>query len=657
MKHSKFKVIPLLTVLFLVFSIQIDSFAASALTGTSSLPKDYTKLNSLYQKALSAKNNADIAIYGQKIVDLFKGLPDTKQKLDITVPRFLNIAKANEVLGKDNKQNLYLAADAYVQYALSYEKQQLLNPKSNKAQLNSNVRYMLYSNAGRIYFDLLKDYGKALDVYNLVLKYDPENPGVTTKYFELGKIFETQGDYDKAIEVYTKYIPRAEKLGWKDGVVFAKTKLNVLSFDLELYTKSYDLSQSKYYGAKHEPKNGIYFGSTYDADPRIHTYNWDATKAYFPKKNSTYLTYLNWQEDARRFDRYYQDAKRNNIALEIAWNIDESSIQSVLANIESYKTYIESTAQYFGELNIPIFLRFAAEMNVKNNSKDSADFVKAFRYVADIVRSKAPNVAMVWSPNDISAKDRTYQEYYPGDEYVDWVGMSTYTSKYFQGKKDWGTMQETIDTTYFMGDYANPLSKMKPLIDLYGNRKPIMLSETGVSHYAKLAQEDLTSWAEIQFKRLYVYAPMIYPQLKGIYYFNVDNDAVSKYDGYALYTSEKMNKLYNEAVSSDYYLTQVGGNAPYIYSKISNNTINSLNIPLMTYTIVPKVLRPTVQYKIDNILYAAKTDLPYDISLDAGKLSKGEHILAVEVYDGSKKLRSKNYSVNVAESSVIIKEK
>ncbi len=642
-----------LTIL-LILSMLLTGVSAAS---TGGLPKDYSKINGLYLKAVKEKNNANIILYGGQVTALFNGSTDNKQKLDIIVPIFLNMAKAYEALGPANKANYYSAAETYVKYTENLEKQRLLNPKNSTLDANGAIRYMLYSNAGRIYFDILKDYDQALLIYERVLKYEPDNSGVTAKFFELAKIYEEQGNYETAQVLFKKYIPRAEKLGWKDGVTYAKSKLNSIHFDLELYTKSTDLSQSIYYGAKNESKSGIYFGSGYNADPRISTFDWNKIKVFFPKKNSTYLTYLHWEEEAKSFDRYYKDAKANHIALEVAWNIDNKDIDKVLKNIESYKAYIERTAQYYGELDIPIFLRFAGEMNIKENSADSAAYVKAYRYVADIVRSKAPKVALVWSPNDVSAKGRTYQEYYPGDEYVDWVGISSYSSKYFQGKKNWGSLQETIDTVYMTGDNANPLAKIKPIIDLYGDRKPIMLSETGISHYTKLEKEDLTTWAETQLKRLYVYGPMLYPQLKGIYYFNVDNSIVTPQDNYALYTNSKINKLYNDLVSSPYFVTEVGTSSDFTYIKLSDNTINSLDIPIFTYTIVPKLLNPTIQYKLDGKLFDTKTELPYETQLQASKLAAGTHILTVEVYNGNKMLKSRDYTVVASSNSVTIKAK
>ncbi|MDD4504345.1 MAG: glycosyl hydrolase [Clostridiaceae bacterium] len=480
---------------------------------------------------------------------------------------------------------------------------------------------------------------------------------ITPRLENVAKAYEALGKFDNAVETYSKYIPKAEKLGWKDGVNYASSKINSLGFDIELYAKAPDLGKNLYFGSKHEPRSGVYFGSNYDSDPRIGAYSWNDIKNYFPKKNSAYLTYLHWEENIKSFDRYYQDAKENNIAVQLAWNIEDAQIDSVLKNIASYESYIKATADYLGKLKIPVFLRFAGEMNIKDNCKDSNSYIKAFIYVSKIMKDKAPNVAMVWSPNDISAKDRTYDQYYPGNEYVDWIGISTYTYRYFQGKKDWGNQQDSIDSVFMTGDYANPLSKIKPIIDVYGGRKPIMLSETGVGHYSKLAREDVSDWAAVQLRRLYTYGPMVYPQLKGIYYFNANNDFITKYDDYSLYGSSKFNTLYNELVSSSNFLSEINGNPSFRYEKVTDYSTPGFKLELSTYTIVPKLLTPTVKYKLDGKIYGTKTVLPYSIELDLSALTKGEHQFAVEVYNGNSKVGSKDYILTVNNDNISLKKK
>ncbi len=472
---------------------------------------------------------------------------------------------------------------------------------------------------------------------------------VTPRLEQIAKAYERIGDYENAVETFKQYIPKAQKQGWTDGVIYAQSKIQALDFNIKLFTTVDEIDGTYYYGAKYEPRAGVYFGSTYDLDTRINAFKWDKIKNYFPKKNAAYLIYVDWGEEVAGYDRYFQDAKSNSIAVELAWNTYNSQ---TMQNIKQDEKYIRTTAKYLKELDIPIFLRFANEMNVGENGDDPQAYIQAFRYVSSIMKEIAPNVAMVWSPNDISASGRTYAQYYPGDAYVDWVGLSAYTYKYFQGKKDWGTQQDTIDSVYFTGDYANPISKIKPFIEEYGIKKPVMLSETGIGHHAKLENEDLTEWAKIQMKRLYVYGPMIYPQLKGMYYFNADGESITPRDDFSLYHNETMHTLYNELVDNSYFVSKVGVDADYQYKEIKDYTNNGYVMTFMTYAIPPKVLKPTVKYKIDEKVIATKTEMPYTIQHDFSQYTKGIHKLSIEVYNGMQKLKVETYDVLVGENEV-----
>ncbi len=472
---------------------------------------------------------------------------------------------------------------------------------------------------------------------------------VTPRLEQIAKAYETIGDYDNAVMTFKRYIPKAEKQGWTDGVIYAQSKIQALDFNIKLFTTVNEIDEKYYYGAKYEPRTGVYFGSTYDLDTRINTFEWDKIKNYFPKKNAAYLIYVDWGEKVSGYDRHFRDAKSNGIAVELAWNTYDSQ---TMQEIKQDEQYIKETAKYLKQLEIPIFLRFANEMNIGENGDDSQAYIQAFRYVSGIMKETAPNVAMVWSPNDISASGRTYAQYYPGDAYVDWVGLSAYTYKYFQGKKDWGSQQDTIDSVYFTGDYANPIAKIKAFMEEYGIKKPVMLSETGIGHYAKKENEDLTEWATIQMKRLYIYGPMLYPQLKGMYYFNVDGDTITPKDDYSLYHNSSMHKLYNALVDNPYFISQVGSDADFQYKEITNFANNGYKISLMTYAIPPKVLAPTVKYKIDGEVVATKTEIPYTMEQDFTQWSKGIHKLSIEVYNGTQKLKAENYDVLVGDNKV-----
>jgi hypothetical protein len=115
-------------------------------------------------------------------------------------------------------------------------------------------------------------------------------------------------------------------------------------------------------------------------------------------------------------------------------------------------------AAYWTERGVATFVRFAHEMNGSWYAwgQQPAAYVAAFRTVATAVHERAPASAMVWAPSEgvgypfpassyaakpgspsmkdldtdedgrLTASDDPYAPYYPGDDVVDWVGMSLY---------------------------------------------------------------------------------------------------------------------------------------------------------------------------------------------------------------------------------------
>lgn len=144
----------------------------------------------------------------------------------------------------------------------------------------------------------------------------------------------------------------------------------------------------------------------------------------------------------------------------------------------SQDSYIRARAQAVKAFGSPVFLRPAAEMNGDwfdwggaENGEDTAGFIRAWRRIHDIFASEgADNVSWVWSPNSESSPGgwassswNNWRNYYPGDAYVDWVGIDGY---------NWGSLPG--------GDGWLPVGGiMTPVFDDYASRKPIMIAETG----------------------------------------------------------------------------------------------------------------------------------------------------------------------------------
>ncbi|WP_250008523.1 glycoside hydrolase family 26 protein [Actinoplanes sp. M2I2] len=125
---------------------------------------------------------------------------------------------------------------------------------------------------------------------------------------------------------------------------------------------------------------------------------------------------------------------------------------------------IARAARRLAERGRPTLVRWAWDMNRDfyewggpANNRDTAGYITAFRRVHDIFADEgADNVSWVWSPNGTSRPGEdwnSYEHYYPGDEYVDWAGVSGFA----QTQTPAGMFEEFYQT--------------------YATRKPIMISE------------------------------------------------------------------------------------------------------------------------------------------------------------------------------------
>jgi Glycosyl hydrolase family 26 len=104
----------------------------------------------------------------------------------------------------------------------------------------------------------------------------------------------------------------------------------------------------------------------------------------------------------------------------------------------AYDAYITRFAQAIRAQRWPVALRFAHEMNgnwypwsESQSGNRPGEYVQAWRHVHDIfTRVGATNVIWVWSPNIIRPVPQiNLTDLYPGDSYVDWVGMVGYDAQ------------------------------------------------------------------------------------------------------------------------------------------------------------------------------------------------------------------------------------
>ncbi|HWP97075.1 MAG TPA: glycosyl hydrolase [Syntrophomonadaceae bacterium] len=124
-----------------------------------------------------------------------------------------------------------------------------------------------------------------------------------------------------------------------------------------------------------------------------------------------------------------------------------------------YDAYIRDWAQHLKVMGEPIFLRFANEMNGDWDPycawffcKDTDLYIDAWRHIYNIFKAQgANNVLFVWNPHD-----RTYPNfkwnspscYYPGADYVDWVGLTCYNNGTSHSADKWRSFNQMYQPVY-----------------------------------------------------------------------------------------------------------------------------------------------------------------------------------------------------------------
>ncbi|MBK5288766.1 MAG: hypothetical protein JJE46_09890 [Acidimicrobiia bacterium] len=145
----------------------------------------------------------------------------------------------------------------------------------------------------------------------------------------------------------------------------------------------------------------------------------------------------------------------------------------------SHDDYIDRYAVAVRDLGLPVAIRFAHEMNgnwfpwsEERNGNQRGEYVQAWRHVHDrFTTIGATNAIWIWSPNVITARPSVrLAPLYPGDEYVDWMGMVGYYRRiYFD---DAGKPKPpTFDNTY-----SGTLAELRA-----SALKPIVITELGAT--------------------------------------------------------------------------------------------------------------------------------------------------------------------------------
>lgn len=175
----------------------------------------------------------------------------------------------------------------------------------------------------------------------------------------------------------------------------------------------------------------------------------------------------------------------------------------------AFDAYLKGYAASVKAYGRPVVLRFGHEMNgqwypwsVGVNGNTAAGYVAAFRHVHDVfVAQGVTNVTWAWTPNVPSSGSSTLAAAYPGDAYVDQVGLDGY---------NWGTTGTGTTWQSFATIFGAGLTQLRAL-----TAKPIWLGEVASTEKGG----DKATWIRDMFSTL-----AAHPEIAGFTWFDFNKE-------------------------------------------------------------------------------------------------------------------------------------
>lgn len=267
---------------------------------------------------------------------------------------------------------------------------------------------------------------------------------------------------------------------------------------------------------QYEPYAGVYLGAYVNKDPNI-------------------------RGDIRKFDsltgatnlfRVFQyDPEERLQGHDILRCIADKKIPYIKVYLQStndltpiYRLAMDLKSTY----QIPVFIEL---FPVGEHLDNSEAYKKAYENGYKVIHDYIKQAVVVWSISDRKAYECML--YYPGDRFVDWVGMNIYIPRYQLGETYIYEGEKAID--FF---YKN-----------FQARKPVLISGLAISHYSRV--DHTYTIYDTKQKLNYFYDKVLndYPRIKGVLYADMDM-SMARENGKEDYTltgqpdlTEEMQKL------------------------------------------------------------------------------------------------------------------
>jgi mannan endo-1,4-beta-mannosidase len=204
-------------------------------------------------------------------------------------------------------------------------------------------------------------------------------------------------------------------------------------------------------------------------------------------------------------------------------------LASIIAG--DHDNLIRNWARGAAQWGQPLGLRLGHEMNgywypwsESANGNNPGEFAEAWRHVHDLFTAQgATNVIWIWSPNLVNPTLTDVAELWPGDTYVDWVGLVGYLGNGIDPRQWLPTFGQLFGPT---------IAEIRDFTD-----KPMVITEIGATDLGGHKAEWITEVLD---------AVSVHPDIIGLMWFEL-----SKEQDWRIVSSEAAREAFARGVSDD----------------------------------------------------------------------------------------------------------
>jgi hypothetical protein len=241
---------------------------------------------------------------------------------------------------------------------------------------------------------------------------------------------------------------------------------------------------------------------------------------------------------------YPEEADYNTMPIEGTYAVMDEVLNG------EHDAYIEQFAKDTKAFGDRVLIRFLHEFNgnwyLWSGNKSGREnggpekVVAVWRYVVDKFREVgADNAKWIWNPHgpsvDVSEEDwNAIENYYPGDEYVDWMGMDAYN---WYPQDPWGGKRPFRDFDNCFRDLYDRCIALAP-------DKPVMIAEFGTAEF-EYKGIDKVAWMDDAFIKI----KTGYPRIKMFVWFHINKEL-----DWRVNSSPEALEVFKSAMADPYFI-------------------------------------------------------------------------------------------------------